>query len=190
MSIYVSAGANLMVAIRNPKNIVTATGEPVETISRLKAQFQRGNPGDWAMPQIRERLPFGIVPDAVNVASRMGVFDTNEAQHAYGWTDAERKIVEDFLDAHQGPEMGFIKVEQPTLEAPWPAIEKLRPHGRRTNEIAAEKIIDAATTFGADLDYLVDYLKQEDWPKPVVDAVREHAARGAVDEAVEELVEA
>lgn len=190
MAIYVSKNAHLLVVVRNPKTVITAAGEPVQTITRLTAQFQRGNAGDEYTQQAFERLDFGAVPEGLPVGRKTGVFDSALAQIDYGWTDEERKIVEDALDRMQGNEAGFIRVEQRKIEAPWPAIEKLRPHGRRTNEIAAEKIIDAAHTFGADLDEVADYLRQEDWPKPVVDAVREHAARDAVDEAVEELVEA
>lgn len=191
MAIYVSAGANMLVSIRPAKSIVTASGEPVQTVTRLKAQFQRGNPGDWAIPQIMERLPFGALPDGVRPASRMGVFDTNEAQATLGWTDEERKTVEDFLDENQGPEMGFIRVEQPRLPAPWPAIENLRPHGRRTQQVSAEKLIEAADTFGVGLDTVAAYVEQEGWPKDVAALLREHAAReAAVPEPDEELVEA
>lgn len=190
MAIYVSKNASLLVVIRNAKQIITAAGDPVQTVSRLTAQFQRGNAGDRYTDQALSRLDFGVVPDALPVARKTGVFNTEQAQIDYGWSDEDRKFVEDALDRMQGNEAGFIRVEELKVEAPWPAIEKLRPHGRRTNDIAAEKLLEAAATFGADLDDLADYLKQENWPAPVVDAVREHAARGAVDETVEELVEA
>lgn len=190
MSIYVSAGANLLVQIRGAKSVLTAAGETVQTVTRLKAQFQPGNPGDWAIPQVTAKLPMGIVPDGVNPSRRLGVFDTDVAQESYGWTNDERKIVENFLDTNQGPEMGFVKVERPLVDAPWPAIEKLRPHGRRTNEISAEKLVDAADTFGVDPDDLIPYLEQERWPAEVIGLVKEKAAAQVPDEPVEELVEA
>lgn len=190
MATYVSKHANLLVAVRHPRRVITATGESVETASRLVVQFQRGNAGDAATQQAINTLDFGALPQGVRIAFRTGVFDTENAQREYGWTDEDRKIVEDFLDRNQGNESGYIRVEEVKIEAPWPAIEKLRPQGRRTNELSAEKLIAAADTFGVELDLVAAYLKQNDWPAEVVSLVRDHVARQQTEQPAEELVEA
>lgn len=190
MSIYVSKHANLQVQVRSPRVTITPTGEAVQTVSRLSVQFQRGSAGDDAVRQATERMDFGALPQGVRVGFRTGVFDTEVAQREYGWTDDDRKTVEEFLDRNQGNEAGWIKYERAPLAPPWPAIDKLRPHGRRTGEGSFEKLVEAADMFGVDLAEVEAYVRQEEWPQNVADLLREYIARQASAEPTEELVEA
>lgn len=191
MSFYVSSGWNLLVQVRAEKQVYNkATGELEDTIPRLFAQFQRGAP-DWAKEIALGKLDFGAIAPEVDPTLRMGSFDVEAAAEVWGWSAADKKIVVEALDKMQGAHAGFVKIEIPKLEAPWPAIENLRPHGRRTVELSVEKLVETADTIGVGLSQLVPYLRQETWPDGVVDGIAEIVARRAAEaESAEELIEA
>lgn len=191
MSFYVSSGWNLLVQIRAEKPIYNkVSGELEDKIPRLFAQFQRGAP-DWAKEIALSQLNFGGLAPEVDPTLRMGSFDVDAAAEVWGWSAADKKIVEDALDKMQGANAGFVRIEIPKRPAPWPKIENLRPHGRRTNELSVEKIVETADAIGVELGEVVPYLRQEDWPSAVVDGIDEILRRRLAEpENTEELIEA
>lgn len=167
-----------------------ATGEPAGKKRRLVAQFRRGEAPGYAVELAQREFPLARMPAAgVTVQQWLSFFDSVAEQDRHGWTDEEREFVERKLDTT----FAYLcrRVEEPRLAAPWPDIEKLRPVGRRTPVLSAEKLVEVASLTGIGLDAVAAYLRQEGWPAEVIEVVEAKALedRPAADEPVA-LVEA
>lgn len=152
-----------------------ASGEKMGSEKRLFAQFRRGEAPGWAVEVAIREFPLARMPaSGVTVQQWLSFLDTVAEQHRYGWTDEERGRVERSLETT----FAFMcrRVEAPRLAAPWPDIEKLRPVGRRTPALSAEKLVETAVLTGFALGDVVAYLRQEGWPAEVVELVEARLA--------------
>lgn len=195
MTLYVSDSANLRITVRKPKTHYTPKGDVSHVTDRIVAAFQRGGVPAWAEDIVTDKLDWRGQDDSFSRSIRTGVYDTVEQQNQHGWTDDERLEVERFLDSHMAGN-NYIRVDPPRLEAPWPAIDKLSVHGRRTVEVVADKLLETASDIGIDPNHVVLYVAQEEgnvpgWDARLVNLLREKIARAEnVAEPDEELVEA
>lgn len=150
----------------------------------LYAKFERGAAPAWAIDVALQHFEFRKKPQDISVNRWVAYYDSIEDQVRRGWTDEERKAIEDKLVNHHDS----ILVETPRMEKPWPLIEDLRPHGRRTPELSADKLYETAITIGVDAATVAAYLRQEEWDQRVIDAFVAKIEAPAVSD--EELVEA
>lgn len=195
LALYVSDAANLLEYVsgrQEDEAIYTPKGDVAGTKPRLFAQFSRGACPDWALDEVSKRLTFRGHPDELPLTARMGVFDSDLAAKERGWSDEDKKVLEDWLDSRQGATNGFIRIELPRVDAPWPKITELTVHGRRTPDLVAEKMVETAQDIGVELDVLLRFVKQElgnhGWDDRLLVEIDNRIPR--VVEATEELVEA
>jgi hypothetical protein len=116
----------------------------------------------------------------------IGVFDSAWARDHYHWSEEEHDAVVKHLRSDSP--YWFI-AEQPKVEAPFPSLDKLKPHGRRTAQLSAEQIIDVTEKGGFSLEDVLTYIRQEDWDPKVVEIVQAALVEEQKED-VEELVEA
>lgn len=194
LALYVSDSSNFRINIRKEETIFTPKGDVMGKRPRLFAQFQRGGMPDWAYDFVTRKLEFAGQSEGMPLSYRTGVFDSHQAQKDYGWSDEDRRLVEEFLDANQGS--NFVRAEPPRLAAPWPAIEKVTVQGRRTLEVVADQLVKTASEIGVPVEDVAAYVRQEQgrvngWDDRLVALLVEKAARAAaVEEPSEDLVEA
>jgi hypothetical protein len=174
--------------IRRAKPEFTPKGELARIIPDLSAQFVTGGAvPDYARDAVSKLPGFlrGIGLDE-DPYTRVGWFDSVVAQEANGWTDAERKEVEDALIAAEG--LYFVRADQPKLSPPWPAYDNLKAQGKRTAAMVAEKIVERVVEDGYDVGQVLAYETQNLNRREVIAALE--ALVDTEPESVEETVAA
>lgn len=146
--------------VRNPSVTFTQKGDRLSEERYLAAEFRKGGAVPEYAREAVSRLPqfyrgLGMDEDPY---TRVSWFDSLLAQQENGWTDEERKIVEDALVDGQG--VYFVVADQPLLAPPWPAYDSLVAVGRRTADMVAEKILEKVVEDGYDPAYVLAYEEQ------------------------------
>lgn len=124
-----------------------------------------------------------------NPSHRLSTFDSLWAQEVNGWTDEEREIVEARVRSGPGNGVDYIVVDTPRVPAPWPAYDKLRPQGKRTVEMVAEKIAETIAELEIDPQHVLAY-ERENENRPAVIAAVEALNAGLPSSSAEELIQA
>lgn len=141
---------------------------------RVVAQFRAGVP-DFVVAALRKRWPkmpvihpsVGSPDGPVPWHSVCSVWDSKEAQHQYGWTDAERQEFEEKMKAHPRYGIRFIEVVREKIPAPWPAYDKLVAVGRRTIDMVADTIASKVREDGYSPEAVIAY-ERENLNRPEV----------------------
>lgn len=175
------------VHVRPRKDVFSPkTGEKIDTIRAITAKFSRGWCPAWAVPLAESRFNFVAKPEVIAIPQWIACLDTGSAQLENGWTDEERKLVEQAVSSMPGSEV--MHVEPPALPAPWPNYDELTVQGRRTAEVVAAKNLATAAEIGVSVQSLIDYEKQNRNDERIVELYAQHLDRPL--ERTEELVEA
>jgi len=162
------------VTCRNTKKIFSQkTGEHVDTVRRLSAEFERGIPA-WALPTALEKFPKApeMKPDGMPLERWLCWYDSRFDQALKNLTDEEREIIERKLNGRPG----IVMVEEPKVPAPWPAYDKIKEHGQKRIEHVVAEIVDT-----------VDKLELN--PEGVIAYERQNRNRAEVIAALEALME-
>lgn len=154
---------------------------------RLYAKFKRGLPG-WAEDIAAKTFEMRNKPPDVTPGRWCAYYDSVEGQGEMGWTDEERQLIEQTLN-----ERGYLPLQVPPLSKPWPGIDKITVAGRRTVELAAEKIVLTANEIEVPISDVLAYVRQSQnrvpgWDQRLLDAIV--LLQEPEPAPVEELVEA
>lgn len=181
------AEVKLTVPVQSAKPIFSpATGQEIGKQKKLCAFFTRGAAPDWAKAEGLRRLEMRGVPEGVDPATRIAVFDSVAAQIQQGWTDDERERVE----AHLRTRQGIIEIDQPKVPAPYALYTKHRKvHGRRTADLAVKDILAAYETAGFDVQQALAY-ERSNTPVPEIVQALEQLAGPTVEDEAEPLIAA
>jgi hypothetical protein len=168
--------------------ITDSKGTYIGKKKRLTAEFIRGGCPQWAIQEALKRFEFrGRNPD-IPIEMMIGVFDSAWARDQFHWSDEEHDAVVRHLRTNS--QYWFI-AEQPKIGAPFPSLDKLKPHGRRTAQLSAEQIIDVTEKGGFSLEDVIRYVTQESWDPKVVEILQAALVeQQKTEEDAEELVEA
>lgn len=125
MARFISKYQRYALGIQEEIGMVTAQGVPVVTQPAVLAKFEHGGVTDWEVQEALEKFSFDGLPDGVNPALRLGVFDTDFAAKEGRWSDDMKAKVEEVLRTAPG-RLGndYIEVGRPTLPAPWPTYDE------------------------------------------------------------------
>lgn len=155
---------------RDPSRLVR------EGQKRLFAKFQRGFAPEYARRKALATFSFNKIHEGISREQWVAFLDTEQAQAEHGWTDEERRLVEERLVAR-----GYVQVEPERVPAPWPAYDKLVAHGRRTIEMVAEKIAEKVAEDGYSPAMVAAY-ERENLNRPQVVAALEALTTGGETE--------
>lgn len=180
--LFVSCNVNLMIfGIRAPQpEYHPTTGELVREKPGINAQFTHGGVTNWAAEQALAYPPFQShwngLPDGVDRRAYISSYDTDFEAERHGWSDDEKRFVEDVLLKHSSYGRRFIRLESAEEQqiAPWPNYENTH----------WKQVVRVAQDIGADLGYVLEYEKAHG-NRPAVVAGLEEAVGAPV-----ELVEA
>ena len=124
----------------------------------------------------------------IDPAYRFSVFDTVACQQQYGFDDATRQDMEQYLLSADAYGTDFIMVEAPKLAPPWPTYDSFRGvRGLPT----AQAIVKRVREDGYAIDEVLAYERQNADRQDVVDALLAAQRGEPIEEADdEELIEA
>lgn len=102
---------------------------------------------------------------------KIGVFDSEVAQELHGWTDEQRKLIEQRL--LEGPDIGteYIVYDPPKAAKPWPKYDDLKAVGQRTPEKVAQRIVEMVGELGLDAAQVAQYERENANRPYVLDAL-------------------
>ena len=143
----------------------TPKGDPLPSLKRLYAKFERGGVPRWVFDKAQERLTYQGIPDGITREQRTFMFDTDVAQKQYAWTDDERALVESYLLERSG--IDYILVEPERTDAPWPKYDDIVVAGRRTIDHVAAAIADTVRDLGLNPLDVIRY-EEENLNRPEV----------------------
>lgn len=171
--------------------MVLADGQRQVLQKGLTAEPWRfGDTTDWERLEVLKHFDQkfrGLTYDE-NPIHRLSTFDSLYAQEVNGWTDEERLIVEKRVKEGPGHGVDYIVVDTPHVPAPWPSYDKLKPVGKRTVEMVAEKIAETTSELGLDPDHVLAYERENENRPRVIAAVE--ALKAGAPAVEEELIEA
>lgn len=124
---------------------------------RIVIQFQRGHAPMWVRDLALKRFEFRKRPVEIPAETWVSWYDSLEDQQARGWTDEERKAIEEYLSGAYD----VVPVELPRIAAPWPGITKLAVAGKTSADDVAARMAELADETGIGLGDVVAYVKQE-----------------------------
>ena len=157
---------------------------------RIVIQFQRGHAPMWVRELAVRTFEFRKRPEEIPVETWVSWYDSAEDQKARGWTDEERKAIEEYLVGA----FATLHVEQPRVAKPWPTVDRLTVVGRRTAEDVAEKMASVAEEIGVPLGdvtaYVRDNLGSHGWQQPLLDLLAEKEVQPEQAEDAGEIVAA
>jgi hypothetical protein len=152
-----------------------------EGTRRLYAKFDRGTAPEYAYQEALKIFSFAKIHRDISPRQWVSFYDSLTAQLQHGWTDEERKCIEDELC--KSPHA--IKVEQPRIKAPYPAYTRQRKtQGARTIKHAIAEIVETVKTTGIDPELVISYELQNDQNTQVIEAMQALKDEEAVDEPV------
>ena len=133
------------------------------------AEFRQEAIHPWEEKAARESFQFlGVTEEdphsgiPVDPIGRVSVFDTQEAQKRFGWSDEKRDLVEkNLITAQLSNSQDFILVNKPPLEKPWPSYE--------TTHHA--KIASMVEELGLDKAEVIEYEKENKNRPSVIEAL-------------------
>lgn len=139
----------------------------------LEAQFDRRGLTDYEKELAARELSFHGLPEDkdtgenVSPMSRLSLFDSEQAQKHFRWTDEEHDLVVQTLRESERLGLDYIEVAQPKRPAPWSGYDKL-----------------------TDVDQIVELtIATETSPADVIAYERENEDREEVIAALEALLE-
>lgn len=153
------------VTVRNEKPIFSLkTGERIGLERRVFANLERGYMPDWAVSIAEETFAMGGKPPSIPTQRWIASYDSVLAQQLEGWTDEERRMIEEKLMA-QGD---VLLIEQPALDPPYAQYDKHRKTaGQRKLEHVLSDISASYELAGFDINQAVRY-EQQNLNDPVV----------------------
>lgn len=161
----------ILAGIKQQKNVYhEASGELIDTIPGIDAEFIHGGVPEWAQEIALENKQFqqrwGGLPEGVDPRMYIAKYDTRMEQDANGWDDETREMVENTLLKHSDFGSRYVVAETPKeLDLPpWPNYD----------DIQWRQIVPTGREIGADFEYILAY-------------EREHKNRPGV---IEQLLEA
>lgn len=135
------------VVVRNETPALYDTGgrmiAPVKR--RLFAKFTRGVAPTWAVEIAEKTFELRKMHLEVTVQQWIAYYDSVEDQAAMGWTDEERKAIEEKLDGHHAA----MLVERPRVAAPWPTYDETH-HGKIAALAEELGLVSQALAYEAD----------------------------------------
>lgn len=168
---FISPHRGYSMNIRNPAIIYDKFNQEQVVEPGLVANFDIGPaPENWELDLAEEKLAFKGMPSdpggaPLPVKRRVSIFDTEQAQEEYGWSDDDRRLVEEKLLKWQNADE-FVQSVKPPALIPWPAYDSV------TSAAKIKKLVE---------DVGID-------PQNVVEYERENANRADVLSAMDELV--
>lgn len=173
---FISKYRAYSLVVQRTKSPEWAFAHGVKAQPGIVADFQQAGRGlsPWEIDEAARVFDFTGVSAGEDPINRLSFFDTELHGDAYGWDKATREKAEKRLMSGESFGTDYIVVERPKLVAPWPSYDNLTVHGRRTEQIVAEKVAEIAREGGYDVASVVAY-------------ERENANRPKVIEALEAL---
>ena len=136
---------------------------------RLSAKLDRGTAPEYAYQEALKIFSFSKMHQGVSSRQWVSYYDSLSAQVQHGWSDEERKVIEDELCKNYL----VIQVSQPLVKAPYPTYTKQRKvQGRRTLDIAITDIVETVKNTGIDPELVISYELQNEKNQKVIDAMQ------------------
>ena len=149
--LFLSSMPRLVVYYRSEKLIYAPNGQLVEKRPKLHARFRQGGVPEWAIQVGLEKLQFYGLPEGLLPQQQMSIFDSQQDQQTWGWTDEERVDLENFMLARMGIETNdYMLAEKTPPTPPWPSYPKLKVTARRTIGQVVAKIVETVLDGGYD----------------------------------------
>jgi hypothetical protein len=154
----------------DPINVgIRAAKVPIYDTRRLYAKFDRGTAPEHAYQEALKIFSFAKIHRDIMPRQWVSFYDSLTSQIQHGWTDDERKCIEDELC--KSPHA--IKVDPPRAKAPYPAYARQRKtQGARTINHAIAEIVETVKTTGIDPELVISYELQNDKNVKVVEAMQ------------------
>lgn len=135
------------ITVRSQKKVYSPkTGEHIDTIRQLVAEFRKGGVPTWALPIAENTFKMGGKPPGLPPQVWLNTYDSDLDAKERGWTEEEKALIEAKLRSK-----GYIVEIVPTKPvAPWPTYDKIVVQGKRTIVHVAEKIASEVSEGGID----------------------------------------
>jgi hypothetical protein len=136
----------------------------------LEAQFDPRGLTDFEKETAAQTLSFhGLPKDSetdsdVSPMSRLSLFDSEEAQKHYRWTDEEHDLVVDTLRTSDRNGLDFIEVSAPKRPAPWNGYDKLTD---------AKQIVELTLATETPVENVLAYERENEDREDVIAALEE-----------------
>lgn len=166
---FVAYGASYSHGVQSELGEPTATGYRV-TRRGLEAQFSTRGIKDHEIELAAKTLHVHGLPEdsieggPVSPRSRISVFDTEQAQRHFDWTDDERELVEKRLLESEMYGLELVKVDDPKRPAPWKGYDSLED---------VERILAAVEATGVDVSEVIAYERENEDREEVIAALTE-----------------
>jgi hypothetical protein len=166
---WISESPVRVVASSETREVYDTKGRLVQPkVRRTYAQFKRGGVPPYALPYLR-MVDLHRKPPGQSDEGYVGFYDSEADQLLMGWTDEERALIEEKVDASPYT----IRIEVPRLSAPYAKYdEHRRVHGQRKIEHAIKDILEAHEQAGFDVELAIGYEKQEGNSEQVIAALQ------------------
>lgn len=164
--------------------------------------FTHGGLRQWEKEKAAATFKFrGTTQEAdqvtpVDPMTRLSCYDTGD--YAKQWADWEkleklaegtiRAEVEEFLTSYRSFGIDYMLLVPDPVQAPWPAYDDLKPSGKRTLQLVAQRNLEIAFSTGVPVERLIAYERETRANAEILRAYED--ALLAPPEAEEELVEA
>ena len=147
------------VSVRPERAIFSeATGERVGLRRRVFAEFTRGGLPSWALEVGVRSFTMAARPADIPETQWLCAYDSVVDQRERGWTDEERKLIEEKLLGKPG----VVLAERPKVSAPTPAyVKQTTPHGQRKADMCVKRAVEYVTDEGFDAETLIAFERQE-----------------------------
>lgn len=180
MARFVSQYKNHTVGIRNhSESHLGRDGKMVPEVPGLEAVFEHRLTTASDVEEAKSRLTFkGLMQvegteEPYGYGLRVSVFDSEQAQLANGWSDADRILVEEVLRSAHGNGSDFFE------SIPAPAVKPWKGYDSVTD---VDRILELALAIDADLAEVVSYERENKNREDVIAALL--AAQAEQDETV------
>lgn len=135
-----------------------ASGEKTGVRRRVFAEFTRGGIPSWALEVGMRAFTMSARPSDIPATQWLCTYDSMVDQRERGWTDEERKLIEE----HLLKQHDVVLAERPKVSAPTPAyVKQTTPQGQRKIELCVKRAVEYVTDEGFDAEVLIRFEQQE-----------------------------
>ena len=146
--------------IRDGKGNLVRVSQPP-----LRVKFQYGGViPDYAKKKALDSLDFTGLPEHADPLKSVTWFDSRIAAQEGKWDDDDLKLVESVLRQRDGN--GFVIVEQPRVEPPFPNwVKQTTMHGQRKIEHVVQAAVKFVDEMGLNADAVILFEQQANRPE-------------------------
>lgn len=147
------------VTVRPQKTLFSqVSGEKTGVRRRVFAEFARGAIPSWALEVGVRSFTMAARPSDIPATQWLCTYDSVVDQRERGWTDEERKLIEE----HLLKQRDVVLAELPKVDAPTPTyVKQTTPHGQRKTDLCVKRAVEYVTVEGFDAETLIAFERQE-----------------------------